>query len=337
MIIIRPIKKSDLDIFAELSFEAILGMRNFPRDREKFLAKIEHSEASLAHDVKKAGHEEYLFVLEDVTTGRIGGTSGIFARAEFNKSFFYRIETLDTSSPHICSPKQMQILKVVTDTPHHSEICSLYLQPTFRHSGLGRLLSLCRFLFIASFPHRFEKTIVAELRGYIDQRQISPFWEAVGRHFCELSFVELMAQIDIDPSFIKDTLPKYPLYVDLLPKEAQAVLGKTHENTKPAYQMLSHEGFVFNNEIDVFEAGPTLIAEQDCIRSIQASHLVKIQTTDDLLKEESEFILSNNQLDFRACYGNLQPLQKDKGVINRDVAEALKVKDGDLIRYVSLH
>jgi arginine N-succinyltransferase len=338
VIIIRPIKKSDFDIFFEFSFESTLGMINLPRDREKLQKKIEVSEESFAKQIKQPEQEEYLFVLEDLTTGRIGGMSGILSRTNLEKYYLYRIETIDTSSIYpISAQKEMQILKLVAGYPNCSEICCLYLQPSFRHSGLGRLLSLSRFLFIAGQRHRFEKRIIAWLRGYVDQKQISPFWQAIGRHFCNLSYVELMSMFEQDRTFVGEILPKYPIYISLLPKEAQEVIGKTHENTKPALTMLQQEGFAFNKEIDVLDGGPILVAQMPNIRTIKNSGLIHIDTVESLPEEGAEFILSNNLLDFRACYGHIMLTSKEKGIINKNVADALGVKKGDVIRYATPH
>lgn len=336
MIVIRPIRRSDQDIFAEFSFESLLGMTNLPRDRDRLYEKIVLSESSFYKNVKSPNHEEYYFVLEDLTTGRIGGTCGIMAHSQ-NRQFFFKVETIHPAARHLSAPLEMKILKVVTQSGRASEVCSLYLQPSFRHSGQGRLLSLSRFLFIAAYRKRFEKKISAEMRGYIDQRQISPFWEAIGRHFCNLSFVELMAQLDQDRIFVLEILPKFPIYIDLLPLEVQQIIGKTHDNTKPALSMLLQENFTFDNEVDVFDAGPLLSAQTSSIRTIKNSSLVKINTTMDLLGDETEFILSNEKLDFRACFGRLQFISKNECVLNKEVAEALQVKEGEIIRYVSIH
>lgn len=337
MIVIRPISRKDQSIFAEFSFESLLGMTNLPRDRDKLEEKILISEHSFKQEIGQPKQEEYYFVLEDLTTGRIGGTSGILAQSSSSRSYFYRIENIPLGAKHISAPKEMKILRVVSSPSNTSEVCSLYLQPTFRHSGQGRLLSLSRFLFIAAHRQRFEKKIIAEMRGYIDNRQISPFWDSVGKHFCHLSFVELMAQLDQDRTFISEILPKFPLYVALLPKEAQEVIGKTHENTKPAMHMLMQEGFSFNQEIDIFDAGPLLAASTSNIRTIKNSALIKINTTKDLLSEETECILSNDQLNFRACFGKLHFLSKTQAIINEEVADALLLKRGDNVRYVTIH
>jgi arginine N-succinyltransferase len=338
MIIIRPIKQSDLTVFAEFSFDSMLGITSLSRDRAKWEEKISISKKSFQMEVKTPGNEEYYFVLEDLTTGRIGGLSGIMAKNRTGHSCFYRIESLATHARHLAAPKEMRILKVSTSNRKASEVCSLYLQPSFRHSGQGRLLSISRFLFIASHPARFQSKMIAEMRGFIDQRQISPFWEGLGRHFCHLSFVELMAQLDLDRTFIHEILPNFPIYIDLLPKEVQEVIGKTHEATKPAERMLQHEGFRFHDEIDSFDGGPLLSAPTKSIRAVSESSLTQIKITNETLSEESEAILSNNRLqEFKSCYGHIRFINKNSAFINEQVAEALQIKNGEIIRYVSSH
>ncbi len=338
MIIIRPITRRDLFVFAEFSFDSLLGMTTLPRSREKLNEKIIHSEASFLKQIDQPGKEEYYFVLEDLTTGRIGGVCGILAKSTLGFNYSYQIKTLATHSKSSFVPSSIRILKVVKNQGRSSEVCSLYLQPTFRHSGQGRLLSLSRFLFIAAHRSRFQKRIVAEMRGYIDQRQISPFWNSIGRHFCDLSFLELMTQLEENPSFVSDILPPYPIYIDLLPQEAQEAICKIHEQTKPAMEMLLHEHFSFHQEIDFFEGGPILSALTSRIRSVKNSQVIRIEITKELLAEEEDFIIANEKLaDFRACFGKIQFSSKTQGLIHEEVAKALQLRAGDKIRYVSLH
>lgn len=337
MIIIRPIARKDQDNVAEFSFESLLGMTNLPRDRTKLLDKIIHSESSFLAKVEESGEEEYYFVLEDITTGRIGGTCGILALSTQSFGYVYKIETIKSVAQEVPTPKELKILRVAQNPPDSSEVCALYLKPSFRHSGQGRLLSLSRFLFMAAFRERFRRKIVAELRGYIDIRQISPFWDSIGRHFCDLSFVELMAHVDQSHEFIKGILPKYPIYISLLPKEAQEVIGKTHDSTKPAYQMLEKENFTYNQEIDVLEGGPILSAKTKGIRTIKNSVVVKADITTDPLEGQSEYIIGNEKLDFRACFGKMLLTSKTQGLINEEVANALLINRGDKIRYVTIH
>lgn len=337
MIIIRPISKKDRDIFVEFSFNSTLGIRNIPKDREKLETKIKISEQSLAKKVAKPGKEEYYFVLEDLSTGHVEGTCGIFASIDPNSTLAFRIQTIRSKSTHPTVHKETKILKLVPSPKPASEVCALYLQPTCRHHGQGRLLSLSRFLFIASHRNRFHNRMEAELRGYIDQHQVSPFWEAIGRHFCDLSFAELMTQIDQGKINLKDILPPYPVYLSLLPKEVQEIVGKTHESTQPALNMLLQEGFKLTNEVDALEGGPSLVVPTSRIRSVKNSRLIQIKISPKSLVDEPEYLVANTRTDFRACYGNIQLESEEQGIINSQVAEALQVKNGEMVRFVSPH
>lgn len=336
--IIRPIARKDLEIFGDFPLESLLGMTSLPRNREKFLEKITLSETCFQNPIiERPGNEEYFFVLEDLATGKLGGICGIIAQSRQNFAFVYRIETLENKTRFVPAPNEVKILKVEANPGDSSEVCALYLQPFFRHSGLGRLLSLSRFLFIAAFPNRFNKKMVAEMRGYIDKREISPFWDSIGRHFCDLSFVELMAKLEKSHDFIPEILPKYPIYLSLLPKEAQEMIGKTHEQTKPAYEMLLQENFAFHQQIDIFEGGPILTAQTSTIRSIQHSAVARVDLTSELLTDETEFIMGNERLDYRSCLGKIKRLSQNEVLIHEEVAQALLVKKGDFVRYVSIH
>lgn len=334
MMVIRTIEKKDQTLFSELACDKLLGITNLPIEQEKLLEKIAHSEKSFSKEVTKPEQEEYYFVMEDLNTGKIGGICGILANARQSHLFCYKILSLYQNSKHLYIPKILQLIKVFSTPGNRSEVCSLYLLPNFRHSGHGRLLSLSRFLFIAAHRHRFAKHIVAELRGYNSSGK-SPFWSAVGAHFCHLSFEEVMAKLNHDRSFISDFIPKYPIYISLLPQEAQEAIGKVHEETKPAFNMLMNEGFQMTNQIDIFDGGPTLLAKTASIRSVKESALIKIEITQDSLVEENEYLLSNERIDFKVCSARLYIKNKQWGVIHSDVAQALNIKKGDTIRYVS--
>ena len=53
-------------------------------------------------------------------------------------------------------------------------------------------------------------------------------------------------------------MPVHPIYVPLLPKDAQDVIAQVHESTKNALKLLERENFSFQNEVDIFEAGRRL-------------------------------------------------------------------------------
>ena len=250
MWIVRPIKESDTEAFCELVYGMTLGMRSLPKNKERLAQKITQSIHSFTKDGSLPEQELYLFVLEDTTTGQIFGTCAIWtAKGIYWQDQYYRIETIPSSCPWRGASKEIKALKVVSPREDLTEIGSLYLQPTLQHHGLGSLLSLSRFLFAAGHLHRFFSKVIAELRGVIYPNQTCPFWEGVGRHFCDIPFSELMARLDEDKSVIPLLLPSHPIYVALLPKEVQEVIEAINESTAGALKILSREGFAVTKEI----------------------------------------------------------------------------------------
>jgi hypothetical protein len=59
----------------------------------------------------------------------------------------------------------------------------------------------------------------------------------------------------INKQFIEDLMPQYPIYLELLPEDAIAAIGKVHTQTQPALEMLKRQGFVQKDLVDIFDAG----------------------------------------------------------------------------------
>lgn len=336
MLVIRSISKKDAEAFIELAFEAGMGLTSLPKNREVLLQRIEDSERSFLKEIRLPDDENYLFVLEDTETKKLGGVCGITSQAgQSTPLYFYHIETTYQSGPLYTTPFKIPLMRMVRYYNAPTEICSLYLSPTFRHEGLGRLLSLSRFLFIACHRERFDKIIFAEMRGYHNKSLISPFWEGIGKNFIDLEFKTLMHLRDEGSLDISQVLPTNPIYISLLPKNIQDSIGKIHPNTLPALNMLIQEGFYHTDEIDVFDGGPKIEAETDQIRTIKESILAKIKGISEVCDKGPHYIICNNCLDFRACLGFLQIDSLNEVFISSEVAQALKLQIGDLIRYAA--
>jgi len=83
------------------------------------------------------------------------------------------------------------------------------------------LLARSRYLFIAMHRKRFADRILAELRGVIDERGGSPFWDGVAGRFFGMNFQEADYFNAINGNqFIADLMPKHPVYVAMLPETA---------------------------------------------------------------------------------------------------------------------
>ena len=55
------------------------------------------------------------------------------------------------------------------------------------------------------------------------------------------------------------------------------MIGKVHTKTKPALQLLEQEGFSCRGYVDIFDAGPTVEAQLQNIRTAQASRRMPVK------------------------------------------------------------
>lgn len=334
MYIIRPIESKDLGAMIKLAFSATLGITSLPKNEKRLKTHLDIAEAAFQKKSTQPEPDLYLFVLEDLESGTIGGISGIFATTGFNEPlYYYKIVSFPLEKSFSEMPNAVEALKVSMYETGPTEICSLYLDDSFRKEGLGRLLSFSRFHFIASFKERFCDTIFAEMRGYIDENQESPFWNGFGRHFLDIEFTTLMSWRDFGTHLLPQILPKHPVYIPLLSESTKNAIGKVHKHTEPAMHMLLGQGFKLSKEIDVFDAGPRLIAEINEIQEIKDSITAEVNDIRELAGSGVTTIISNDRIDFRACFGELQQNTRGHIILDRKTASALNVQVGEKIRF----
>lgn len=133
-------------------------------------------------------------------------------------------------------------------------------------------------------------------------------------------------------SFINHFLPPYPIYIDLLPEDVQATIGKVDEETQGAYSMLKRLGFSDTDEVDIIDGGPKVVAKKEQIVAISQSQVVTITKIGDVQSNGSHYILSNDRLDFRAVFAPVHVVANGSIIIGPDVASHLHVGLGDVIR-----
>ena len=338
MLVIRPSRIDDLDALTELASMTSFGLTTLPKDRELLRKRLARASRGFQYEPDKPGGEDYLFVMEETDTGLVVGTSAAVSKVGgFEPFYSYRLETVTHESKMLNVSKQVQVLHLVTEHSGPSEIGSLFLRPSHRHSGHGRLLSLSRFLFIAEHPHGFEDEVIAELRGMCDETGRAPFWDALGRHFFDIEYPDADYLSVVSKSFIADLMPRHPVYVPLLPIAAQGVIGKVHPQTRPALRLLQLEGFDFCDLVDIFEAGPTVRCERDRIRSIRESRMATVSEIADSITGGEAMIVCPSGVspaEFRACVGDVEPADEQSVRIDRDTASALGVEPGAPVRYV---
>ncbi|NGX57818.1 MAG: Arginine N-succinyltransferase subunit alpha, partial [Chlamydiae bacterium] len=286
MKIIRPIRVEDRESFEELAFQTSLGITSLPKDADQLFDKILQSQEAFDEKKHDPHHHIYIFVLEDLETNTLMGTCGIKAKTAVTEPLYcYRIENIDNTSSTRHVPKTLKILRAIKIRNGPSEVCGLYLSPEHRSENLGYLLSYSRFLFMACHPCRFDDKVIAEMRGYFDEKGENPFWNWVGRHFFDVDYDDAIDRQSRTTSFIPDILPKFPIYIDLLPHEVQRTIGKTHKNTEAALNLLLKIGFSLTHEVDIFDAGPKVWAPVKEIVPLANSRVDKVCSTSDSIPE----------------------------------------------------
>lgn len=336
MVVVRPVSMEDLDGLAELAGLAGVGLTTLPKDRALLARRIAASEASFRKLIERPGGESYLFVMEDLDTRRVIGACGIVSKVGGYDPFYgYRIESQLFESKIIGVHKEVPILRLVKDHDGPAETGSLFLHPDWRRGGNGRLLQLVRFLFIAEHPELFETTVISEIRGTLNERGHSPFWDALGRHFFGLDFAEADRLSVINKKFIAELMPDHPIYIPLLPGDAQAVIAKPHADSARAVRNLEAEGFRFAGMVDIFDAGPVVSCPRDEIRTVRESRRVNLAAISDRPVDGPEYMIGTTTNDFRACKGCAE-LTREGARITVACAAALELNVGDPVRIVEL-
>lgn len=338
MMLFRSARNTDLEAIHQLAMHSGVGMTTLPKDMELLGKRVAWSSASFSKAVTKPSSEYYLFVLEDPASGKVVGTSAIESSTGHDSPFYsYKISKRTRICHSLNIRTDYEVLSLVNDNQGFSELCTLFLEPDYRHNSNGLLLSRARFLFMAHYPTRFADTVIAEMRGISDEKGHSPFWDAVGRHFFHMTFTQAdRLTLLTNKQFIADLMPRNPVYVKLLTREAQAVIGKPHASTVPAMNILLREGFRYGNYVDIFDAGPTIEAPRSAIHTIAASQIMTIKNIIDEVSSK-RFFLANTKLNFRATISQvIYNEQQNSCIISKETAQLLQVKCGDCVRIVPL-
>lgn len=272
---VRAATSGDLDELKRLAGKTGGGFTNLPDDREALARRLAWSDRSYAAPLSAPDNELYLLMLEHRPSGRIGGTAALFSRVGVSWPFYsYKLTQLSMHSEELGRTFRTRVLHLVNDFDGASEVGGLFLEPDLRTGGLGRLLARSRYLFVALHRRRFADRMLAELRGRIEADGGSHFWDGLAGRFFGMSFQDADAFNSARGNqFIADLMPKYPVYVDLLPDAAQAVLGEAHLEGVAAQRMLMAEGFEHNGYVDIFDGGPTMDVKTGDIRTLrEAAH-----------------------------------------------------------------
>jgi len=338
MLVLRPVEQTDLPQLQQLARDSLVGVTSLPDDSERLREKIAGSCASFASAAEANGPENYFFVLEDLDSQRLVGCSEILAKAGFNEPFYsLRNRHFTSASRELNIEHGVPALSLCHDLNDHTLLRGFHIDAGLVRTPFSELLSRARLLFIAAHAPRFAEAVITEIVGYSDEEGHSPFWDALGKHFFDLPYVEAERLCGLQSrTFLAELMPQYPIYVPMLPQAAQDCIGRIHPDGQEAFDILAREGFETNSYIDLFDAGPTLYARTSNIRSIARSQTATVQQRPQI-DARGRYLLSNDALHgFRAIMTELDYQPDQPLSLTPAMCAALNVTDGSPIRLIAL-
>lgn len=329
---LRAARPDDLEPLYQMAKLTGGGFTNLPADRPTLAAKLERAGTAFARDEDSLGDEQFVLVLENANTGELRGTGQLFTKIGQQWPFYsYRLNTFTQHSRELNRTVRAEMLSLATDLEGSSEVGGLFLHPNERAGGLGLLLARSRYLFIAMHRARFADRILAELRGIIDDRGGSPFWDGVAGRFFGMSFQEADYFNALNGNqFIADLMPKHPVYIAMLDDSARKAIGVPHPTGRAAMRMLENENFAAEGYVDIFDGGPTMTAKTDAVKSIANSTSATLAKV-DLGKGEQALIAAGRLSEFRCCFGAREMHEDGTISIDAQAADVLNVSPGDTV------
>jgi len=268
---IRGALTSDEDELLELAHH--LNTVNLPYSREAIAHLLDLAHKSFTSEVKDSKRREYVFVLIDREQKRIVGTSMIIAQLGRRDAPYIYLDVIDEERYSATLDRHFKhtVLSIGYSYNGPTEIGGLVLLPEYRRfpERLGQFISYVRFLFIKLHRDAFRDELLAELLPPLEADGTSHLWDALGRHFTDLSYAEADVLSKQNKEFIRGLFPEGTIYASLLPQHAQEVIGKVGTQTRGVEKMLRRIGFRYAERVDPFDGGPHFTAPTDEVSLVQ--------------------------------------------------------------------
>lgn len=257
-----------------------LNTVNLPEEEEGVRQILEASHKSFTQAIKDPKRRQYVFVLVERATGRILGTSMVFAQLGRKDAPYIYLDVINEERYSQTLDKHFEhtILKIGYSYRGPTEIGGLVLDPTYRRvpERLGTFLSYVRFLFIKMHREWFQAEVLAELLPPLEADGTSHLWDALGRHFTGMTYAEADKLSRKNKEFIRGLFPEGTIYASLLPKDAQSVIGKVGAQTRGVEKLLRRIGFRYADRVDPFDGGPHFTAMTDEVSLVVNSRRFRI-------------------------------------------------------------
>jgi arginine N-succinyltransferase len=322
------------DLEQVLAVAKHLDTVNLPADRDHLEEILDASARSFTGELP-AQDREYLFVLEDLETNTVVGTSMIHAQHGTRTSphIYFDVLTDERYSETLDHHSTYHALRLGYNYNGPTEIGGLILMPEYRRhtEALGRLLSYTRFLFIAMHREVFRDEVLSELLPPLEDDGTSVLWEHLGRRFTGLSYQQADLLSKNNKEFIRALFPHGVIYTSLFPDEVKSVIGVVGPDTKGVEKILRRIGFEYAQQIDPFDGGPHFVAKTDSIPLVSGSAKRVVDVVEEIGRNAAWAIVAAEHSEtpaFRAV-GTAVVEDDDNIGVSEQVASALGISAGD--------
>jgi arginine N-succinyltransferase len=317
-----------------------LNTVNLPEEREGVRQILDASYKSFTGHTKDPKRRQYVFVLVDRSENKIIGTSMIFGQLGRRDAPYIYLDVIDEErySQTLDRHFKHTTLKIGYSYNGPTEIGGLVLHPGYRRvpERLGTFLSYVRFLYIKMHRDGFRDEVLAELLPPLEKDGTSHLWDALGRHFTDMTYAEADKLSRRNKEFIRGLFPEGAMYASLLPRQAQDVIGKVGGQTRGVEKLLRRIGFRYAERVDPFDGGPHFTALTDEVTLVQNTNQLVVEelldsddsASDHPRKRAIAAVETSGPPFFRAMLTAFEPREGGRCAIGRGAARALGVEVG---------
>jgi arginine N-succinyltransferase len=185
--------------------------------------------------------------------------------------YYLRVVEQTFHSKQLGMQRQRHLLLLERDEIPWTELGGLVVHPAARGQGAGKLLVAARLLLVAMFGAFFCQRLLAELLPPRRADGSNAFWDALGGPLTGLNYYRADLLCRTDKEFIESLFPQHEIVLELLPPEAQAMVGQVGPATLPVYHLLQRAGFRYLHTVDPFDGGPHYGAPLEMVPPVQHS------------------------------------------------------------------
>jgi arginine N-succinyltransferase len=313
-----------------------LNTVNLPDEREGVRQILDISQRSFTQSIKDPKRRQYVFVLVDRAAQKIIGTSMIFGQLGRKDAPYIYLDVIDEERYSETLDKHFKhtVLSIGYSYNGPTEIGGLVLHPDYRRvpERLGTFLSYVRFLFLKVHRDWFRDEVLAELLPPLEADGTSHLWDALGRHFTDLTYAEADRLSRMNKEFIRGLFPEGTIYASLLPQQAQDVIGKVGAQTRGVEKLLRRIGFRYAERVDPFDGGPHFTAVTDEITLVKETRAARIAEWTTTKTKQRALVATPSETSpwFRSVLSDWE-IRGEDVAIDRAAGEALGLSIGDRV------